>query len=168
MQSKNIYVLDTNVFIEAARRYYAFDIAQPFWNGLLNFAQGRRIISIDKVYNEIMEGKDELTNWAKNKFHNYFDKTNTTEVLNKYAAIIQWADSQFQYTQSAKDEFYKENNADTWVIAYAYTKQYTIVTHEVYNQNIRIKIPIPNVCKSFNISYTNTFEMLRNLNFQFQ
>jgi hypothetical protein len=24
------YVLDANVFIEAARRYYAFDIAPPF------------------------------------------------------------------------------------------------------------------------------------------
>jgi len=32
------YVLDANVFIEAARRYYAFDIAPPFWESLVQHA----------------------------------------------------------------------------------------------------------------------------------
>ncbi|MEM3335857.1 MAG: DUF4411 family protein [Thermoplasmata archaeon] len=30
MDREETYLLDANVFIEAARRYYAFDIAPPF------------------------------------------------------------------------------------------------------------------------------------------
>jgi hypothetical protein len=29
---RSVYVLDANVFIEAARRYYAFDLATRFWD----------------------------------------------------------------------------------------------------------------------------------------
>jgi len=32
---RSVYVLDANVFIEAARRYYAFDIAPKFWDTLI-------------------------------------------------------------------------------------------------------------------------------------
>jgi len=42
-----IYVLDANVFIEAARRYYAFDIAPAFWANLNYQATRRRIQSIE-------------------------------------------------------------------------------------------------------------------------
>lgn len=34
MTSSTVYVLDANVFIEAARRYYAFDIAPVFLEGI--------------------------------------------------------------------------------------------------------------------------------------
>ena len=33
------YLLDANVFIEAYKRYYAFDIAPAFWNNLALAAQ---------------------------------------------------------------------------------------------------------------------------------
>jgi hypothetical protein len=161
------YVLDTNVFIEASKRYYAFDIAPPFWKGLVTFAQQREIISIDKVYDEIIRGKDDLANWAKTVFHMYFDKSNTPGILEKYSETIKWGESQNQYNQLAKDEFYTAKNADAWVIAYAHANNCTIVTHEKFDPNIKKRIPIPNVCKVLKIPCINTFEMLRSLEFIF-
>lgn len=43
------YVLDANVFIEAARRYYAFDLAPRFWESLEHHAANGRVRSIDRV-----------------------------------------------------------------------------------------------------------------------
>ncbi len=50
------YVMDANIFMQASRNYYPLDFAKPFWDGLVNFAKGGRIMSIDKVYDEIMKG----------------------------------------------------------------------------------------------------------------
>jgi len=60
----------------------------------------------------------------------------------------------------------KENNADTWLIAFAKTHNYTIVTNESLNPEIKKKIPIPNVCIHYNIQYVNIFDMLRKLKFR--
>jgi len=43
------FVLDTNVLVEAHRRYYAFDIAPCFWRVLLKLADRGHIVSIDRV-----------------------------------------------------------------------------------------------------------------------
>lgn len=43
------YVLDANVFIEAARRYYAFDLAPAFWRALIKHAIQGRVLSIDRI-----------------------------------------------------------------------------------------------------------------------
>lgn len=48
------FVLDTNVLVEAHRRYYAFDIVPSFWRVLIELADKGYIISIDKVKNELM------------------------------------------------------------------------------------------------------------------
>jgi len=52
-----MYVLDANVFIEAARRYYAFDLAPMFWESLVHHAVNGRIQSIDLIKRELERGK---------------------------------------------------------------------------------------------------------------
>lgn len=79
-----------------------------------------------------------------------------------YREIINWAVMQPQYTEAAKAEF--ASVADSWLIATAKTYNCVLVTHEVFDENIKRKIPIPNVCRNFNIPYMNTFDMLRKLN----
>jgi hypothetical protein len=76
MNASPSYVLDANVFIEAARRYYAFDIAPAFWQALINFASSGRVISIDRVKAELDRGNDELTEWVDGQFHQWFNSTN--------------------------------------------------------------------------------------------
>jgi len=61
------YCLDTNVYIEAHRSYYAFDIAPGFWEGLVQLAKKQMICSPSLVYKEITDGQcdDKLAEWAK-------------------------------------------------------------------------------------------------------
>lgn len=162
------YVLDTNVFIEAARRYYAFDIAPAFWSELVRQAGTGRLLSIDRVKNELARGKDDLAQWANNQFRRYFALTNDGVVLDWYGQIMTWASQQPQFIHQAKADFARADNADAWVVAYAKAKGYVVVTHEQYNPNIRRKIPIPNVCQAFKVLYVDTFEMLRKLGVKFQ
>jgi len=56
-------VADT--FIQASRTYNSFDLAQPYWDKLTDYAQSGRTLSIDKVLSEIDKGNDELKNCAR-------------------------------------------------------------------------------------------------------
>jgi len=161
------FVLDANVFIEAARRYYAFDLAPAFWDALLYWAQNGRIVSIDRVKDELARLNDEVAKWATGQFHEHFDSTMDEEVIDAYRQIIQWAYEQTQFKESAKAEFARADNADAWVVAYALAKRAIVVTHEQFKPDIKRKIPIPNVCRAFNVPYVDTFEMLRQLGVRF-
>lgn len=168
-ESTQKYILDSNVFIEAHRRYYSFDIAPAFWAFLVNSGNEDKIISIDRVYDEIVNGNDKLAEWIQEDFSFAIKETNTeAEVIGKYGEIMEWANEQTQFTQAAMDEFARVENADPWVIAYASAKNCVVVTQEVFDRTIRKKIPIPNVCIDFDIKFIDTFTLLRELNFQFR
>jgi hypothetical protein len=163
------YLIDSNVFITASRGFYSFAFGSAFWDFLLQEAQNNRVASIDKVLDEINKGNDELKSWANKKFSDYFLNTKTEQVLEQYARLMQWAETERAYKQIAIDEFMEEDNADTWLIAYAMTdpKEYKLVTFEKPNNDIKRKIPIPNVCKHFQIGYCDLYEMLKDLKFKF-
>jgi len=163
-----VFVLDANIFVEAYKRYYSFDIAPVFWNALKRKAEENLLISIDRIYAEIDKygDDDELKRWAKNEFRAYFVSTDSEEVFAAYSEIMDWVVNQPQYYESAKSEF--ASVADSWLLAYAKAYNYTVVTHEEYKPEAKRKIFIPNVCRAFNIPYINTFEMLRRLNIRFR
>lgn len=162
-----MFVLDTNIFVEAYKRYYSFDIAPAFWRALEQNAESGNLISIDRVYEEINKGQDndQLKIWANNSFKGFFASTDCTDVFTAYAEVINWAVRQPQYVDAAKTEF--ASVADSWLIALAKAYNYIIVTHEEYKPDVKKRILIPNVCRAFNIPYINTFEMLRRLNVRF-
>ncbi len=62
--TSDTFLLDTNVFIEAYRRYYAMDLCPGFWECLEHYCQETRLLSIDRVQDEIIEG-DTLDEWVK-------------------------------------------------------------------------------------------------------
>lgn len=157
------YVLDANVFIEAARRYYAFDIAPRFWEALTEHAMNGRVQSIDRVKAEIDRGKDILKDWANNNFHRWFASTDEDDVIDVYRQIMNWAYEQSQFADAAKAEFARLDNADAWLVAYAKAKGYLLVTDELFDPNVKRRIPIPNVCGAFDVEYLGTFDMLRAL-----
>jgi len=163
------YLIDANIFITASRTYYDFDFGDGFWDFLVEQGEKKIIASIDKVLNELKKGDDKLKEWATKDFSKYFINTITDNVLKQYAIVMQWADKQRnQYSQNAIDEFMEENNADAWLIALALTDKdkYAIVTFEKENNQIKRKIPIPNVCNAFKIKYCDLFQMLKKLNFK--
>ena len=154
------YVLDANVLIEAHRRYYAFDLCPGFWECLLHHHDNTRLVSIDHVREELVQGKDELEDWVKNHANNMFANSDAESVVKCYSKLINWINNQTQFKKAAIDDF--ANGADGWVIAYAKANNGVVVTHEEYSRNAKKKVPIPNVCDVFNVDYVNTFEMLKN------
>ncbi len=157
------YVLDTNVFIEAARRYYAFDLAPSFWEVLVREGESGVVQSIDRVKAEIERGKDALEEWAKRDFHQWFASTDQADVIEAYGRTVVWANRHPQFTRGAKAEFSRAENADAWVVAYAVAKGCVVVTQEQLDPNVKVRIPIPNVCQAFTVQYVDTFQMLRDL-----
>ena len=160
-----VYVLDANVFIEAARRYYAFDIAPPFWENLNHYATTGQIQSIDRIKKELERGKDELAEWATSQFTDAFVSTDKEDIIASYTEVMEWVYAQDQFSDAAKADF--AEGADGWLVAYARTKSHIVVTHEVLDPGIRRKVPIPNVCDAFGVSYVDTFKMLRELKVRF-
>lgn len=160
-------MLDANVFIQAARGYYAFDLAPAFWQALVDHASNGRLLSIDRVKDEIELGKDKLADWVASAFGTWFASTNEADVLGAYAVAMRWAQAEVQYSEAAKAEFADTKNADAWLIAYAQAKGSVIVTLEQPDPNVRRKIPIPNVCESLGIPYLDSFAMLRALGVRF-
>lgn len=163
--SQDIYLLDTNVFIEAAKHYYAFDLAPSLWESLVNNARKGRILSIDKVKVELDDKEDRLKQWANSDFAQWFEPVHVTDVLEEYDKTMKWVEST-DFMDKAKKDFSDQSKADAWIIAYAKARGCVGVTHEQYKPGKRRTIQISVVCKEFNIRSVNTFQMLRELDIQ--
>lgn len=166
MNTIKIFLLDANVFIEAKRRYYAFDLCPGFWESLIWNYRQNRILSINQVKKELEDGKDELSKWITSKMPlDCFISTNTALVSNWFGKMQAWVQGQSQFLDEAKAEFAAK--PDCWLVAYAKANDFILVTQEVLNPAVRRKIPIPNVCKAFDVDYIDTFGMLKTLGVKF-
>jgi len=163
---QKIFVLDSSVFIEAHKRYYAFDIAPTFWEKLAELARDGKLCSIDRVKNELTKKDDKLKQWIESSFESYFHSTEDNNVLEVYKELIEWSYSNQQFTEEAKEEFATADIADAWLIAYAKAYKCIVATEERLNLKKQSRILIPNVCKEFDIEYGDTFHMLRQLKVQ--
>jgi len=160
-----VFVLDANVFIQAKRLYYAFDLAPKFWDSLVLHANNKQLESIDRIKLELDKGKDDLTTWANGHFHSAFASTDEEDVIKSYSEIMAWVQGQPQFSDAAKTEF--ATVADGWLIAYANVKGRIIVTQELPAPDAKSRVPIPNVCQEFDVSFVDTFTMLRQLGVRF-
>src|SRR5258708_22013795 len=111
------YILDSNVYIEAYQRYYAFDLVPGFWEFLKQRAAEGKIVSIDRVKDELEKGKDDLADWACFECGDSFAKCDDDDVIASYKAVIDWVENQAQFTEAAKSEF--ASAADGWLVSYA-------------------------------------------------
>ncbi len=141
------FVLDANVFIEAHRRYYAFDICPGYWAALTGHHAGGRLCSIDRVRDEILGQADALSQWARQLPGSFFAGTGDPSVAAWFGRIIAWVQAQFQFFLAAKEAF--AAGADGWLIAYAKAQGLVITTNEVPNPAIKRRVPLPDVCTAF-------------------
>jgi hypothetical protein len=157
------YLVDSSIFINAVRTYYAFDLAPKFWTLLETHIQDGRVISIDKVKAELMDGDDELSRWAETRSH-MFHPTKNNEILAHYGFLQRWAHQSSQYNSAAKAEFAADRNADPWLVAWSMESKDVLVTFESQtNKDIQKRIPIPNVCRAFGVEFSQLFQMMREL-----
>jgi hypothetical protein len=160
-----VYIVDSNFFIQAHRDTYPLDIAFSFWNKVKQLAFDGKIISIDKVKDEIYDKNDALEFWCKNNLPDDFFK-DSSEVINEYKQVTLWAFSRgSHYSQNAINEFLDADEADAFIVAYALGDRATrtIVTQEVSRPEMKSKIKIPEPCKTLNVRYIRAMEMFREL-----
>jgi hypothetical protein len=107
------------------------DVAFSFWNKVKQFADEGRIISIDKVKNELYDKNDLLKAWCKDNLPEDFFK-DTSYVMAAYGNVSTWAISKSDhYLPNALNEFLDADEADAFLIAYALADNSNriIVTH---------------------------------------
>lgn len=151
-------LLDSNVFIEAKNRYYAFDICPGFWSWMDSVC-GNGIGSIRNVRDELSAGQDDLAAWAKDRHDaSWFMKVDDSDTQNAYAEIAGKL-SEGHYTPQAMSKFL--GDADSWLIAKAKALGATVVTHELPNPASKKRVLMPDVCNWFDVPFQNTFEALR-------
>lgn len=158
------FVLDANIFIDAYDDYYAPEFCPAFWDCIPLYFQAGSLISIDQVFAELLS-PSELVQWARNAPSGFFAFSGDQPVVNAYTTIMDWVKNNPQFRPAAKTEF--AAGADGWLIAYAKVNNAVVVTHEKFANDAKNRVPIPNVCRQFNVSYCNTFELLRQLGVRF-
>ncbi len=161
------YCLDANVFIQAHRTFYAFDIVPSFWNALIRHTQKGNICSAIAVFNELTaNSNDELSKWAKTNKDLIFEEPDES-VSSRYTQIVEYVIK--NYETHWVNEFL--DGADPWVIAHALAGRHTVVTQEMPKGEQRNakknlisgEIKLPNVCQFFRVPWMGLFELMRNL-----
>lgn len=150
------YLLDTNVFIQAKNLHYGLDFCPAFWKWLIDGSEAGRVLSIDKVADEIAAGADELTQWMRQYGNSLFLTTDSAAAA-QFGTVSQWVTGQM-YEAAAVNTFLQV--ADFYLIAHALAGGHTIVTHEIPANSPR-RIKIPNVCIGLNLRFITPYEMLR-------
>lgn len=150
------YLLDSDAFIEARKRWYGFDFCPAYWEWLQTANSEGNVYSIEKVADEILAGDDELVEWVRAQGSAFFLKPDSNVVEN-LARISSWVTGG-SYDQAAVATFLEV--ADCYLVAHASAHGHVVVTHEVV-KNSRKTVQIPEACIAMGVKCMNPFEMLR-------
>ena len=157
----SVFALDANVFIEAHRRYYGLDLCPGFWECLRHFGDRGRLLTIDRVRAELLQGGDALSQWIRASPQGLFVSSGQPAVVEAFIEMMDWVQGNGQFRRAAKAEF--ATAADGWLAAYAIVHGAVLVTHEQYSPNVKRRVPLANVCRQFGVPVRDTFSMLREL-----
>lgn len=151
-----MYLLDSNVFIQAKNLHYGFDICPGFWDWIdAAFADGR-VLSIEKVREELEAGKDGLADWVRRRPAMF--KSADAGVVASLRQLSVSATSCGRYQAGAVTTFL--GAADAYLVAHGAAHQLTVVTHEAPGNSSR-RIKIPDACVGLGVSYCSVYAMLR-------
>ena len=148
----------------AHHHYYAPDFCPAFWDCVLRHFHTGRLLSIDKVRDEVIS-PEALVKWTKDAPDGLFVSTAEQPVTDAYRNVMAWVNGNAQFRLEAREKFSRE--ADGWLVAYAQAHAAIVVTDEKLEPDAKKRVPLPNVCRQFNVRCLNTFEMLRQLGVQF-
>lgn len=150
------YLLDADVFIRAKNLHYGFDFCPAFWDWLIAAGADGRVVSIERVGDELAAGDDDLATWAAKRGSDFFLRP-TPDVFTALGVVSRWVSSQ-QYEPAAVSTFLQV--ADYYLVAHGLAHGHAVVTHEIASPSTR-RIKIPNVCIGVGIKCVTPFEMLR-------
>jgi hypothetical protein len=150
------YLLDTNAFIEAKKRWYGFDICPGYWDWIDTAHSAGEVESLEAVRDELLAGNDDLSDWARARPGGFFVRLDDA-TLEAMSRLAEWVRAQ-QYKPAAVTTFLE--SADYRLIAYAMTHGHTVVTLELPS-DARKRVKIPEPCVAFGVEYITPFVMLR-------
>jgi len=150
------YLLDADVLIRAKNLHYGLDFCPAFWDWLIKNNLNGKVFSVEKVEDEVMAVKDELSDWADALGSGFFLRPESS-TFPSLAMVSNWVTEQ-DYEPSAVSTFFQI--ADYYLVAQAHALGYTVVTHEVPSGSVR-RIKIPDVCIGIGIKLMSPYEMLR-------
>ncbi len=161
------YLIDTNVFIQAYKEDYPFDVAVSFWDTIKQLTLDEKIFSIDKVKSELYAQDDDLKMWCETNLPDNFFKESQGAIL-EYGQLINWAANPVRnYKPEAIQEFSTASVADAWIIACAIKNNTKVVSLEKGGTGKLKRVMIPDACDAFGISCIRTMEMFRELGVTF-
>jgi len=154
-----MYLLDSNVFIEAKQRYYGLDFVPAFWEWLERSFDAGVLASIDRIGQELEQGKDDLSSWAAMNKRIFLPVDEPTEA--SFRKLSTWAmDKSLPYSQEARFTFMA--SGDYQLIAYAHAHQYEVVTHEQPAPDSKKSVKIPDACQALGVKCsTDPFSIIR-------
>jgi hypothetical protein len=97
------YLLDANVFIQAKNLHYGLDFCPAFWDWLVQKNTLSKVISIEKVGDEIDAGADELAAWADQRGSGFFVKPDAS-IFPALKSVSTWVTGQ-TYEPAAVNTF---------------------------------------------------------------
>ncbi len=156
------YLLDANVFISARQLHYGFDFCPAFWDWLVRENLAGRVLSIEKVADELHALSDDLSAWAEELANGFFVSP-TDRTLQAFGDLSDWvSDHTFpngqRYTQAAISTFLQV--ADYYLVSQALADGHIVVTHERPENSIK-RVKIPNACIGVGVKFMTPYEMLR-------
>ncbi len=158
------YALDANVLISAYRDHYPPDLFPGVWDSIAHHITAGRLLIIDRIRAEII-GPSGLVQWLDHACSGSYVSTVSQPVVATYGEMADWVHQTAQFSAAASEEFARDG--DGWLAAYASVTGAILVTNEVFRPDARRRVPLPNLCRQFNVSYLNMLGMLRNLDMQF-
>ena len=148
MEENRMYVFDTNAFSQLFRSYYPsrFPTLWEYFDELIN---SNKITSTKEVAREIEDGSVELLRkWAKN--HKSIFPTPSYQEAQFVTKIF--SVSHFRQIIEKRKILKGGKNADPFIVARGAILNATVVTMESEPKN---GAKIPNICRHFNIKFTN-------------
>lgn len=151
------FLVDANVFMEAANTYYAFRRVPGFWVWLKDAVQGGQIRTVQFVLDEV-EYPEELVQWVEELGVDILTvDLSDPAVQSAYQNIVNWLVGQSFGPEHVANFLDK---ADPWLIAAAKVHELTVVTQESLAGSGTKKVKIPNVCDAHGVEWSSTFAML--------
>ena len=152
-----MHLVDANILIDAKNRYYAFDIAPGFWAWLEQAHRSGELISIGAVRDELLQGDDELAEWARG--HPDFFLPVDQLTVQHFRPLSEWARHQ-DYRQSALNDF-SSDRADYLLIAHAIGHGDTVITNEQPSPLSKKRVKNPDACAAMGVATADIFTVLR-------
>jgi hypothetical protein len=163
MKSSVRYLLDSDVLITAKNLHYNPNFCTNFWMWIAHGFQQGIVYSIDKVRDELLNGKndDPLHTWASQPALDGFF-LNSLPSTPKWQLLAGWAvGRQPPFQAAALDKFLDVKSADAWLIAFAaHHPGFMIVTNEQSAPESRKSIKLPDAAAAVGAATVSLFDVL--------